>query len=491
MTACTTAEQARVRICAVADLLEGSQTRIQSWLTATTDTMTIDGITFRTAMGYATQISSAVNALPLIGTDRNGYALRVHNDTATWQPTPDWSNAGFLYDGTNGTSFPNRTGQYLRFVDDPADFMVIPETTRKSVIANRFLPDFRGLGFNDEHSAHLGDALTDDARMMHVGYSVFTELHNYGTDATPNNALRLGYESPVDHFNRIVTGTGLSSTEVTGGTRTNYVATLSADETHIEFRAPTGGTGGTNPLPTASPATANQIVQVNPAGDAYEVNPMPSYSNAGFDSTGETDDFPVMHDIDNDGEMETLTGMILGFSTYTRTAAPMMGETRNRITAFHRTDIFNSVVVTASQLSLTALTMGMGGTNIAEAGSLYEVTTGRNQLQATTLIAKMNREIFDPAEANQLHIDNAGQLLTVVNTAGSPRIGLTAPSTGGQTPVSPTRFFGIRQVGNSIEVVNGTPDTPFDVDSFDDWLLAPNGTHIDAIDGRIFLFLPV
>ena len=490
MTACTTAEQARVRICAVADLLEGSQTRIQSWLTATTDTMTINGITFRTAMGYATQISSAVNALPLIGTDRQGYALRVHNDTATWQPTPDWSNAGFLYDGTHGTAFPNRTGQYLRFIDHPSDGAVIPANTRRSVIANRFLPDFRGLGFNDEHSPHLGDALTADARMMHVGYSVFTELHNYGTDATPNNALRLGYESPVAHFNRIVTGTGLSETEVTSSTRVNYVATLSADETHIEFRAPTGG--GINRVPTPTNVRlAGQVVQVNPAGDGYELNPMPSYENVGFDEEGETDDFPMEADVDNDGEMETLSGMILGFSTYTRDTIPMMGETRNRITAFHRTDIFNSVVVTASQLSLTALTMGMGGTNIAEAGSLYEVTTGRNQLQATTLIAKMNREIFDPAEANQLHIDNAGQLLTVVNTAGSPRIGLTAPSTGGQTPVSPTRFFGIRQVGNSIEVVNGTPDTPFDVDSFDDWLLAPNGTHIDAIDGRIFLFLPV
>ena len=484
MATCNTADEARVRICAVADLLEGSQTRIQSWLTATTDTMTIDGITFRTAMGYATQISSAVNALPLIGTNRNGYALRVHNDTATWQPTPDWSHAGFLYDATYGTSFPHITGRYLRFIDDPRN-------NRQSVIANRFLPDFRGLGFNDEHSAHLGDALTDDARMMHVGYSVFTELHNYGTDATPNNALRLGYESPVDHFNRIVTGTGLSSTRVTGSTRTNYVATLSADETHIEFRAPTAGSGGTNPLPAPTANLASQILQVNTAGDGYELNPMPSYENVGFDEEGETDDFPMQADVDNDGEMETLSGMILGFSTYTRTAAPMMGETRNRITAFHRTDIFNSVVVTASQLSLTALTMGMGGTNIAEAGALYEVTTGRNQLQATTLIAKMNREIFEQDATNQLHIDNEGQLLTVVNSAGTPRIGLTAPSSGGQTPVSPTRFYGIRQVGNSIEVVNGTPDTPFDVDQFDDWLLAPNGTHIDAIDGRIFLFLPV
>ena len=162
---------------------------------------------------------------------------------------------------------------------------------------------------------------------------------------------------------------------------------------------------------------------------------------------------------------------------------------RQRLEGITKKAILNDSLGSASKLRESTDTTTT--TNIAPVNAIYQVGANRQTLTHTTLRDKLNSEIFGTTSANQLNTGNAGQFLVIENEdiGGNQqaRIGLVdAPSGGGGSAT--IRFHGIRKTLNRVELVSGADS--FDVDQYDDYFLAPMGTTVNNVSGRIRIDLP-
>ena len=163
---------------------------------------------------------------------------------------------------------------------------------------------------------------------------------------------------------------------------------------------------------------------------------------------------------------------------------------RQRLEGVTKKAILNASLGSASQLRESTDTTTT--TNIAPVNAIYQVGANRQTLTHTTLRDKMNSEIFGTTSANQLQTANAGMFLVIENedVGGNQqaRIGLADAPTGGGGSAT-IRFHGIRKTLNRVELVSGTDS--FDVDQYDDYFLAPMGTTVNNVSGRIRIDLPL
>ena len=192
------------------------------------------------------------------------------------------------------------------------------------------------------------------------------------------------------------------------------------------------------------------------------------------------------HQLRLDTDVTTTTNIL-------RAGSLLQADTnRQRLEGITKRGVLNASLETSSQLQEeSTVTPQLADGVVAPAGALLEVNSTRRKLAHTTLRDKLNSEIFGTTSDNQLNTANAGMFLVIENEAigmtNEARIGLVDAPTGGGGSAT-IRFHGIRKTLNRVELVSGTDS--FDVDQYDDYFLAPMGTTVNNVSGRIRIDLP-
>ena len=362
-----TEQEIRDEICDVAEDLTAVDGAIQLWLSSTNDSETymIDGnsVTYTTAKGYASAISMGANALPTYDANNNTQILTVRSAIAVWRYTPLFTNTNTGFDDSDATTAghfnPSEDGKYFRLIENAGG--------TAAEIHTRYLPDFTGLGFDGSMSAALAGAT--------VGNNVVISQ-----DAANN--LRLSHESPVNSFNRLLTGTTRLSPSAADATINGYLLTVGNDGRNLELVARNtvvtgGGTGGTATFPTG---VAGQLLGYNTVGTDTDGDGVPDivavsqpvFTEAGFDHTDANTSFPLMATIHG------VTNVTLANRVFTLRTEAVAGVMRNVITSIHPNDIINNILGT-KKLIIPPATTGSAATTL-DANSLLVVNPAQNGL---------------------------------------------------------------------------------------------------------------
>ena len=396
----------------------------------------------------------AQSQLPTVDSDQEHKHLAVYNATplatatysSRWEFVPNWSHLGF--DATMAREFPEESVISGISVD-----------TSTAVALSGLMVGFRAGTSESNLSAYritdlFNTLLPATKQFQHaVGAQVAT-----ASLATHNNLL-------------LINSTSTGFIEATRRDIINH--SLDPDNQFNQDRITTRG--------AANIAKAGYLMEVNGSHQRLKEISKRAVFNDALAATSKL-------------QLDVETG--LGPTAQLNTNEVAAAGSLMRVTSDQRSleaitprSVFNLSLATTSRLREN--TDSSTTTDIAPAGAILEVSTNRQTLTHNTLRDKMNSEIFGTTSANQLNTANAGMFLVIENEdiGGNQqaRIGLAdAPSGGGGSAT--IRFHGIRKTLNRVELVSGTDS--FDVDQYDDYFLAPMGTTVNNVSGRIRIDLP-
>ena len=467
--------------------------------------LTVDNTGKKFNFTAPSSLMAASQLPPIIAAEQHKH-LAVYNRTplatatyeSRWEFVPNWSHLGF--DPTMAREFPEES--VISGISDGNNAVALAglvtgfragtsesnlSAYRVTDLINSLLPAAKGL----QHHVGQMTAVDDDGNgIAAVGDMLVVNSSRNAFDAATRRDIINHSLNPSNQLNQDRTTTHAANIAKAGylmevnGSHQRLVQ-ISKRDTFNDALAGTSklqrdvetGFDATAQLNTNEVAAAGSLMRVTSDQRNLEaITPRFAFNQS----------LSTAHQLRLDTDVTTTTNIL-------RAGSLLQADTnRQRLEGITKRGVLNASLETSSQLQEeSTVTPQLADGVLAPAGALLEVNSTRRKLVHTTLRDKLNSEIFGTTSANQLNTGNAGMFLVIENeTVGmtnEARIGLVDAPTGGGGSAT-IRFHGIRKTLNRVELVSGTDS--FDVDQYDDYFLAPMGTTVNNVSGRIRIDLP-